>query len=67
MKQSMSVTLALFGAWGLVIALCGAYYGLASYIPAVWYLLGVTVLLLALSGVLVRWIKTRGAAIFEAL
>ena len=66
-KQSMSVTLELFGGWGLVIALCGAYYGLASYIPAVWYLLGVTVLLLALSGVLVRWIKTRGAAIFEAL
>ena len=66
-KQSMSVSLTLFGGWGIVLALGGIYLALARYIGPVLYLTIVAVLLFALSALLFHWIKTKGTRIFDGL
>lgn len=66
-KQGMSVGLCLFGGWVVVLVLSGLYLVAALWISPELYLALVTLLLFALSGVLFRWVKTKGAAIFERL
>ncbi|MGM9578077.1 MAG: hypothetical protein ACI3VS_01720 [Evtepia sp.] len=66
-KQSMGVMIALFGGWVLVAALAGLYYLVARLLGPLAYLLCAAVLLAVLSALLLRWIRTKGAAIFEAL
>ena len=66
-KQSMGVMIALFGGWVLVAALAGLYYLVARLLGPLTYLLCAAVLLAVLSALLLRWIRTRGAEIFEAL
>ncbi|MGN0570048.1 MAG: hypothetical protein ACI4N4_06035 [Candidatus Fimenecus sp.] len=66
-KQSMSVMLSLFGGWVVVIAFGGLYYTVRNLLTPVVFLAISTVLLIALSAVLYRYIKTKGAKIFETL
>lgn len=61
------VMIALFGGWVLVAALAGLYYLVARLLGPLTYLLCAAVLLAVLSALLLRWIRTRGAEIFEAL
>ena len=66
-KQSMSVTVALFSGWGYALLLGGGYMLIGYKIGAVPYL-GAFLLLTAAACVLLwRWLKTRGTAAFEAL
>lgn len=66
-KQSMSVMLALFGGWVLVLALGGLYFAVSGFISPLAYLICVCVLLAASSAALLLWLKTGGAKIFDAL
>lgn len=66
-KQSMSVTLALFGGWAILAALAGLYVLLRSVLGLTGYFLLVCGLLLACCCILLRWLRTRGAGIFETL
>ena len=66
-KQSMSVTIALFGGWVVVLALCGLYVAVRNYISPTVYLIAVTAILFVVSAVFMRWIKTKGTRIFEEL
>ncbi|MGN0539301.1 MAG: hypothetical protein ACI4KI_05545 [Candidatus Fimenecus sp.] len=66
-KQSMSVTLALFGGWVVVIAFGVLYYAVRKFITPVAFLASSAVLLAVLSALLYRYIKTKGAKIFETL
>lgn len=66
-KQSMSVTLSLFGGWALIVALAGAYVALMKFLSPLVYLIGIGILLLAASAALMRWLLAKGAKIFEIL
>ena len=66
-KQSASVTFALFGGWVIVLALGVLYYLTLDWITPAAYLLCVTALLLVLSIALLSWLRTKGAKIFEHL
>lgn len=66
-KQSMSVMIALFGGWAIIVAFALLYFLLDSVFSPLWYLSLVTVILLAASLVLLRWLFTRGAKIFSSL
>ena len=66
-KQSMSVTVALFGGWVIVMAFAGLYVLLNSILSPGVYLALVCGLLLVFSGILLRWLFTRGAEIFDSL
>ena len=66
-KQSLGVTVALFGGWIVVIALCGAYVLLRKVMSPELFLVCAAMILLAGSIALYLWLKKRGAKIFEAL
>lgn len=66
-KQGMSVGIALFGSWAVLLVLGGIYVALAKYITPVWYLVLAMFLLLGVSGILLRWIAKKGTEIFETL
>ena len=66
-KQRLTVLLAMLGGW-VYAAVIGLLYLLV--LPgwsAAWYLLACTVLTALLTALLLRWLRTRGAAIFAAL
>ncbi len=66
-KQSMSVTIALFSGWGYALLLGGGYLLIGRFIGAAVYL-SVFLLLSALGCVLLwRWMKTKGVTEFAAL
>lgn len=66
-KQSMSVTVALLGGWGIVLVLSGLYFVVGRWTgPAVYLLLCAVALALA-SALLLLWLKGRGAKRFENL
>lgn len=66
-KQSMSVTLAIFGSWGIVTALGIVYFLLRKWIsPIIFLVLAIFVLFLTDSA-LYLWIKKRGCGLFEQL
>ncbi len=66
-KQSMSVTVTLFGGWGAVLALGALYIPLHGIIHPALYL-GLCCAVLALAcAYLFYWISTKGAKIFAAL
>ena len=66
-KQSMNVMISLFGGWGFALLLGGGGLLLSQFVsPAV--ILGVFfALLTGGSLLLLRWLKTKGAALFETL
>ena len=66
-KQSLSVTLTLFGGWVFVIALGGAYYLLRNVLNPVEYVIACAVVVLLLCRILLRWLQTKGSAIFARL
>ena len=66
-KQSMSVMLALFGGWALVLALGGLYFALQKFVTPLLYLICAAAVLLIVSIVLLFWLKHKGAQIFECL
>lgn len=66
-KQSMSVMLALFGGWVVVLAFGVLYYAVRNLLTPTGFLAASAVLLIVLSAVLYRYIKTKGAKIFETL
>ncbi len=66
-KQSLGVMLSLFGGWVLVILLGLLYFALRQLISPDFYLLLCTLLMGAVSALLLAWLKTRGARIFETL
>ncbi len=66
-KQSLSVTLALFGGWAAV-AVLGALYWLTYKFLSAAAFLAVIAFLLALScALLCKWLKNRGSVIFSNL
>lgn len=66
-KQSLCVLLALFGGWAIVLALGGIYILTMNFITPAVYLILVSILALGVSALLLRWIDTKGAEIFETL
>lgn len=66
-KQSASTAICLLGGWCMVAALATAYLPLHTVFSPMVYLLLVCALLAAASILLLRWLMTRGADIFEAL
>lgn len=66
-KQSFSVTAALFGGWVLVIVMAVIYFLVRNiFIPAL-YLAFASLLLIILSAVMFVWIKNKGAKVFSEL
>ena len=66
-KQSLSVTVALFGGWALAaLLMLGGWLlrNALSPLTAAWIY---TVILAAAAAFLLRWLRTRGAGIFAAL
>ena len=66
-KQSMGVMVALFGGWALVTGLGGLCYLTRKILSPGLFLTGAMVLVLAACLILLQWIRTRGAQIFETL
>lgn len=66
-KQSLCVVIALFGGWVIILALGGIYFALMKFITPLIYLITVSVLLAVVSILLLRWVDTKGAKIFETL
>ena len=66
-KQSMSVTITLFGGWLLALAVGLLYYPLLDVLAPAVYLLGVTAVFALAAWLLNRWLARRGAAIFASL
>lgn len=66
-KQSASVMLALFGGWVIIIALGGAYVLLDGIISVELFFALVCGLFLVSCCILLRWLQSRGAKIFENL
>lgn len=66
-KQGLAVFLSMFGGWLVAVALGFLYYTLMARIGAVAFLLAVTALFAVLALVLVRWLKTSGAKIYQHL
>lgn len=66
-KQSIGVLIAIFSGWVIILGLGGLYVALLGYISAKVYLICATVLVGVLAMLLIMWIKTRGAKIFESL
>lgn len=66
-KQSMSVTVTLFGGWGVVLALGALYVALHGIIPPALYLTLCCVLLAGACLALYAWIRERGVKIFATL
>ena len=66
-KQSFSVTVTLFGGWGIIIVCGGLYFLLGKYVGTLGFM-ALICLFLAVASVILRWwIKTKGARIFAAL
>lgn len=66
-KQSMSVMIALFGGWVIIVAFAVAYFLLDSVFSPLGYLALVLGILLVACIVLLRWLLTKGAKIFSSL
>ena len=66
-KQSGAVTLALFGGWAICCVFAGLYLLIGYKIGAAPYLLLWTVLFTAAALVMLRWLDTKGAAVFAGL
>ena len=66
-KQSMSVTLVLFGGWVIAAVLVGVFFLTRSVLSLPVYFAVVCGLLLMISCVLLRWLMTKGAKIFSTL
>lgn len=66
-KQSLCVMLALFGGWVIVLALGVIYFLIMKFITPLIYLIIISVMGVIISAMLLRWVNTKGAKIFEIL
>ena len=66
-KQRLTVLITMLGGWVYAVALGLLYMMVLSGWDAGWYLLACTALTAALTALLLRWLRTRGAALFAAL
>ena len=66
-KQSMSVTLTVFGGMGIVLGLGIGYYLLMDNVDALIYLVGADVLMAAAIIWMTQWLKHKGSKIFASL
>ncbi len=66
-KQSMNVMISLFGGWGFALLLGGGGLLLSQFVPPAVILGVFFALLIVGSLLLLRWLKTKGAELFEAL
>ena len=66
-KQSVSVTVTLFGGWVVVLALGALYVAVREFVTPVLYLALACVLLAGFCAWLFLWIRKRGAEIFSTL
>lgn len=66
-KQGASVMIALLGGWVLLLALGGIYMLFSRWISPALFLAFFAALLFTLSAQMLRWVRTTGARIFEAL
>ena len=66
-KQRLTVLLAMLGGWVYAVVIGLLYLLVLPSWSAAWYLLACTVLTALLTALLLRWLRTRGAAIFAAL
>ena len=66
-KQSLAVTIALFGGWLYAVALAGLYLWQGWKLGAPVYLAIAAAVTLLAAGLLLRWLKTNGARRFAAL
>ncbi|MBR5094897.1 MAG: hypothetical protein IK095_07370 [Oscillospiraceae bacterium] len=66
-KQSGSVGIVLFGSWGICVAFAGLYLLLGDTVSPTVYLAVWAGLLAVAALALLRWLDTKGAALFAAL
>lgn len=66
-KQSLCVMIALFGGWAIVMALGGLYLLVMKFITPLVFLITVSIVLAFIGVLLLKWIDTKGAKIFETL
>ena len=66
-EQRLTVLITMLGGWVYAVALGLLYMMVPSGWDAGWYLLACTALTAALTALLLRWLRTRGAALFAAL
>ena len=66
-KQSLAVTIALFGGWLYAIVFAGLYLWQGWKLGAAAYLAIVAAVTLAVTALLLRWLKTKGAQRFAML
>lgn len=66
-KQSLAVTIALFGGWLYAIVFAGLYLWQGWKLGAAAYLAIAAAVTLAVTALLLRWLKTRGAQRFAML
>lgn len=66
-KQSLSVTAAIFSGWGIVLILGALYFGIGSYLSTGFFLTLCTLLMLVSSILLLNWLKKNGAKKLEIL
>ena len=66
-KQSLCVMLALFGGWVIVLALGGIYLLVMKFITPLVYLIVISAVMAVIGILLLRWVDTKGAKIFETL
>lgn len=66
-KQSLSVTVTLFGGWGIVIVCGGLYFLLRKLMGTCVFLIFICGILAAASVILHIWLKNKGTRIFTSL
>lgn len=66
-KQSASVTITMFGGWGICVLFGGGYYFLRNIIDPKIYLALIILIFAAVTVLIYRYIKTKGCSIFEEL
>ena len=66
-KQSAPVMFVLFGGWMILVALAGVYALLRNDVSVAGFLISVCALLLFAGSLLLWWLMTKGAKIFERL
>lgn len=66
-KQSFSVTVALFGGW-VIVAVLGIMYALTNqWLPPVFFLAGIFMILIAVAALELFWLKKTGTKILASL
>ncbi|MDD6212494.1 MAG: hypothetical protein PUB22_05055 [Clostridiales bacterium] len=66
-KQSMGVMFALFGGWVIIIVSGVLYVLVKKFFGMEVYFVLISLLMLMVSGMLYRWLMTKGADIFQSL